>query len=281
MRAHRVVVVTGAGGQVGLALRPVLPEGRFLTRDQLDVTDAAAVRRELNGADVVIHLAAMTNVDECERAPARAFEVNAEGTRNVAEASAGHGARLIYVSTDYVFDGTKTVAYGEDDPPAPLNEYGCSKVEGEGHVAAEPANLIVRSSWVYGQGTNFIRTIVGAARRGAPLRVVDDQRGRPTSADELAAALAFLVASDESGVLHVTGDGTPCTWADLAEFAIAAAGLPVQVERIDTPTYERSAGRVVAPRPASSVLSLDKAERLGVPLRPWRPSVESYVRTLA
>ena len=275
------MVVTGAGGQVGLALRPLLPAGRFLTRDQLDVTDGAAVRSELKGADVVIHLAAMTNVDECERAPARAFEVNAEGTRNVAEASAGHGARVIYVSTDYVFDGTKPVAYEEDDPPAPLNQYGCSKVAGEGHVAAEPGNLIVRSSWIYGQGANFIRTIVGAARRGDPLRVVDDQRGRPTSAEDLAAALAFLVASDVSGVLHVSGDGDPCSWADLAEFAIAAAGLPEPVERIDSATYQGEANRMVARRPSSSVLSLAKAERLGVPLRPWRPSVELYVRTLA
>ena len=110
---------------------------------------------------------------------------------------------------------------------------------------------------------------------------MDDQKGRPTSAADLAAALGLLASSDVSGVLHVTGAGEPCTWAGLAEFAVASAGLPVPVKPIGTPTYQRTAGRVVAPRPSSSVLSLDKARRLGVPLRPWRRSVRSYVRSLA
>jgi len=281
MPADPAVIVTGAGGQVGLALRATLPRGRFLAHQELDVTDRAAVWRGLKGADVVIHLAAMTNVDECERDPARALAVNAEGTRNVGEASAHHGARVIYVSTDYVFDGTKRDAYLEDDPPAPLNQYGCSKLKGERYVAVGPGNLIVRTSWVFGEGTNFIRSILSAARRGTSLTVVNDQRGRPTSAADLAAALVFLAISDVSGILHVTGDGDPCSWADLAELAISLAGLATPVERIDSVAYRGTAGRVVAPRPPSSVLSLEKARRLGVPLRDWRSSVHAYVKELA
>lgn len=272
------ILVTGAGGQVGRALRGVIGTARFLSHDDLDVTDGEAVRRAVGEADVVIHLAAMTHVDDCERHPDLALAVNGEGTRNVAGAAAARGARVVYLSTDYVFDGTKREEYREEDPPAPINAYGRSKLEGERYVAEEPANLIVRTSWVFGEGRNFIRAILEAARTGRPVRVVDDQTGRPTYAGDLAAALAYLIETGTSGMVQVSGDGEPGTWATVAECAIAAARLPATVEHVDTETYRRMSGREVAPRPANSVLCLARARQLGVPLREWRGSLERYVR---
>jgi dTDP-4-dehydrorhamnose 3,5-epimerase len=182
---------------------------------------------------------------------------------------------VIYVSTDYVFAGDKPGEYAEDDPVGPLNVYGKTKLEGEHHI--DPAvDLIVRSSWVYGSGRNFIRAVLNASLRD-PVRVVDDQRGRPTSAGDLAAALVYLIDEEANGTIHVAGDGEPCTWADLAETALALGGREGAVVRIDTPTYIAEADRIVAPRPPNSALALAKAKSLGVPLLDWKRSVRDYM----
>jgi dTDP-4-dehydrorhamnose reductase len=257
------VLVTGAGGQVGRALRAYLPGAVYLDRAALDIRDREAVRAAFGPGDVVIHAAAKTDVDGCERDPAAAFAANAEAARHVAAT----GARVIGLSTDYVFDGSSDTAYAEDDPTNPRSVYGRSKLEGERAVLARPGNLVVRTSWVYGDGRNFFRAILAAERAGRALRVVDDQRGRPTAAADLAAALAYLVSRDVSGVVHVTGDGEPCTWADLAELAV---GHPV--ERISTAEFGAP-----APRPRSSVLALGRARALGVPLADWHDSVRRYL----
>jgi dTDP-4-dehydrorhamnose reductase len=277
---HPVVLVTGAGGQVGRALRPHLADARFLTHAELDVTNASSVRAAVEGTDAVVHLGAMTQVDACEVDSVSAWAVNAEGTRHVAEAAGERHGRVIYLSTDYVFDGTKHGEYLEDDPPNPINIYGRTKLEGERHARAVPGAAIVRTSWVIGEGRNFVRTIVSAAREGKALRVVDDQFGRPSFADDLAHAIVHVLDNGIAGVVNVAGDEEPCTWADLAELALRGVGLGTAVERVDTETYERGAGRVVAPRPTNSVLALEKARRLGVPLGSWRTSLESYVEEL-
>ncbi len=257
------VLVTGAGGQVGTALRAHLARATFLDRAGLDVCDAAAVRAAFGRGDVVIHAAAMTDVDGCERDPDAALAVNATATGNVVAT----GARVILLSTDYVFDGRSTRAYAEDDPTGPLSAYGRSKLAAERAALAQPGNLVVRTAWVYGSGRNFIRSIRAAERAGRPLRVVDDQRGRPTWADDLARALAHLVGAGTTGILHVTGDGEPCTWADLAELVV---GHPV--ERISSAQLAAP-----APRPQSSVLDLHRAHALGVPLADWHRSVQRYL----
>jgi dTDP-4-dehydrorhamnose reductase len=277
---HPVVLVTGAGGQVGRALRPHLPDARFLTRAELDVTNASSVRAAVEGTDAIIHLAAMTQVDDCEVHSERAWAVNAQGTRHVAEPVEERHGRVIYLSTDYVFDGTKPGEYLEDDPPNPINVYGRTKLEGERHASVVPGAAIVRTSWVIGEGRNFVRTIVSAAREGKALRVVDDQFGRPSFADDLARAIVHVLERRITGVVNVAGDGEPCTWADLAELALRGVGLDNEIERVDTETYGCSAGRVVAPRPTNSVLALEKARRLGVPLGRWRTSLERYVEEL-
>lgn len=281
MGRHPSIHVTGAGGQVGIELRDLLPGAHFWTHAELDVTDAGAVAAALAEAGTVIHLAALTNVDECEQQPQRALSVNAGGTANVVSAAERTGARVVYVSTDYVFDGEKEGEYVEDDLPSPRNAYGASKLEGEEHVlgAAGP-HLVVRTSWVYGRGRNFVATIVGAARAGKDVAVVDDQFGRPTWARELAVALASLAGSADIGVLHVAGGGEPCSWADLAEEAIGAAGLDAPVARIDTGEYARRAGKPLAPRPRNSVLSLVRARSGGIEPSDWRTSVRSYVEEM-
>jgi dTDP-4-dehydrorhamnose reductase len=257
------VLVTGAGGQVGRALRDRLPGAVFLGRDDLDVRDPAAVEAAVRPGDVVVHAAAMTDVDGCERDPAAAEAANAAGTANVAAT----GARVILISTDYVFDGASQRPYREDDPTGPISAYGRTKLAAERAVLARPGNLVVRTAWVYGEGRNFIRSILAAERAGKPLRVVDDQRGRPTWAADLAAALAHLLAAETTGIVHVTGDGEPCTWADLAEVVV---GHPV--ERITTAELGAA-----APRPRFSVLDVGRARALGVPLADWRDSVRRYL----
>ena len=269
------ILVTGAGGQVGTALRPLLPEARFATRSELDVTDESAVAAAVAGCSVIIHLAADTHVDRCELHPRDAERVNAGGTGIVAAAARTHGAKVIYVSTDYVFAGDRAGEYREEDPVDPLNVYGRTKLDGEHHLDPE-LDLIVRSSWIFGAGRNFIRTVLEASTRG-PVRVVDDQRGRPTSATALATALAFLLDRELHGTIHVAGDGEPCTWADLAESALGIAGRAEQVVRIDTPTYIAQADKVLAPRPPNSALALTKARSLGVPLLDWQRSVHDYM----
>jgi dTDP-4-dehydrorhamnose reductase len=277
LSARDVIVVTGAGGQVGRALKPLLPEATYLTHDALDVVDEAKVSSALADATTVIHLAAMTNVDGCESEPKRAHAVNAHGTRNVAAAARASRGRLIYVSTDYVFDGEKGNEYEVDDEPNPINEYGRSKREGEKSVVSYPGNLVVRTSSVFGDGTNFVKTIIAAARAGRDLRVVDDQISRPTAAVDVARALVHLVDDSAQGIVHVAGAGPPCSWAELAERALRAAGLDTTVGRVDSAAYAAAAGRVIAPRPAYSVLSLAAARKLGLPLADWRESLKSYV----
>lgn len=270
------ILVTGGDGQVGRALRPLLSGGDFRARAELDVTDADAVGAAVEGAEVVVHAAALTQVDACEADPEPAAAVNDAGTRNVAEAAHACGARIVYLSTDYVFSGD-AAPYDEDDVTGPLNVYGATKLAGERHLDPE-RDLVVRTSWVFGDGRNFVRTILGAAESGTP-RVVDDQAGRPTWAAALARALAAILERQElTGHLHVAGDGPPCSWADLADAALAAAGRDTKVARVDTESYVAGAGRVIAPRPADSTLQLARAQRLGLPLEDWRASVDAYVK---
>ena len=276
MAGPPIVLVTGGDGQVGRALRPLLPTARYATRDELDVTDRARTNEAIAGADVVVHLAAMTDVDRCEREPRLAEEVNGAGSRNVAAAARAADARVIGVSTEYVFDGTAPGEYTEADQPRPLSVYGRTKLAGEEALLAAGQNTIVRTSWVYGDGRNFIRTILRAASSGRALAVVDDQVGRPTAADDLARAIVHLLSIDRPRLLHVTGDGPPTSWAGVAEQALAAAGLEVPVEHVSTVEYGRRMDSALAQRPSNSVLSLDRARGLGVPLSDWRTSVSAY-----
>jgi dTDP-4-dehydrorhamnose reductase len=274
------ILVTGAsgllGGQVMEAARSRGHDAIGLSRAELDVTDAPLVARTLahHAPEAVVHCAAYTAVDRAEAEPDRAYAVNRDGARNVARATQSAGAVVLYVSTDYVFDGHGRRPYLPDDPTGPLSVYGRSKLEGEDAVRdVGGESVVVRTSWLYGGASGFVPAILRRAARGEALRIVDDQRGRPTWAPQAAAALLDLLERGARGVWHVAGGGE-CTWHELAEEAVRLAGYGVPIGR----TSSREFG-AAARRPAYSVLDLTATERLlGRPMDDWRQALERYVR---
>jgi dTDP-4-dehydrorhamnose reductase len=252
-----------------------------LDRAGFDLADRHSVEQALAAAApaAVVNCAAWTDVDGCEADPERAVLVNALGVRHLAVACARIGAHLVHVSTDYVFSGDKDGPYDEWDEPAPRSVYGRSKLGGEREVARHAGSwAVARSSWVFGRrGRSFVDTIVGRARTGAPVEVVDDQRGCPTYAPDLAGALARLAVERRSGVYHVTNSGA-CTWHDLACAAVELAGLdPALVGTTTTAALGRP-----APRPANSVLSGAAWAAAGLPrLRPWREALAEKLSGVA
>ena len=287
--AKRRWVVTGAGGQLGLCLAarlrtdPANTLAAAFDHRALDIADATAVRCALadfpgGPPDVIANAAAMTQVDRCEVEPAAAEAANATGPAALATLCQQIGTQLVHVSTDYVFDGCGSRPYAESDPTGPRSVYGRTKLEGEQRVlAAQPGAIVVRTAWVFGPGRNFVRTILEAAARTergeAPaLRVVDDQRGSPTYAGDLADGIVRLVDAGASGVVHLANSGV-ATWWDLARAAVDIWGHPeLPIEKVRTADVPRP-----APRPAWSVLDTSKAERLGVRLRNWRDALRAYL----
>lgn len=274
------VLITGAGGMLGRALAGALGDRHEViaaSHGELDVTDLIAVQAALalRAPDVVVHVGAWTNVDGCERDPDRAFRVNGLGSRNVALACQATGAACCYVSTDYVFDGTKADPYTEFDRPNPISVYGASKLAGECAVRAlTPRHWIIRTSWLYGSGgSNFVDTILARARAREGLRVVNDQRGSPTYAADLAHGISRLIQEPRYGLWHLTNSRS-CTWYDFAAVILERAGLHrVRVE----PISSRDLGRP-APRPRNSVLRNYCWELEGWPvLRPWPEALGDYL----
>jgi len=260
------VLVTGAGGALGRELVNVFAGHDVVaaSHEVLDVADRDAV---LQGAgatapDTIVHAGAWTNVDGCELDPDQAFRVNSLGTRNVVEAARLTGARVCYVSTDYVFDGRANRPYVEWDPTNPVSMYGRSKLGGEQELG--PEDTIVRTSWVCGRhGRNFVKTILERAQTGQALTVVDDQHGCPTFTEDLAEMIRRLVVERRAGLFHVTNQG-PTTWFALARELVTLAGLdPEQVQPISTAELDPPRP---APRPAYSVLDNAALRLGGVPL---------------
>lgn len=276
------ILLTGGEGMLGTELRR-LAASRFevVSTDvhDMDVADRDLVfeRTREVAPDFVVHAGAWTDVDGCERDPDRAYRVNALGTRNVAEAAREAGAPILYVSTDYVFDGTKTEPYLEFDEAAPRSAYGRSKWAGERFVRelAGGRFWIVRTQWVFGlNGRNFVDTILRAAREGRPLRVVDDQFGCPTWARDLARALLVLLEGKAGfGTYHASSRGA-CSWFELARAALDAEGLAeVPVEPMSSDELDRP-----APRPARSVLRNWMFEQtVGDPMPDWRTALAGYL----
>ncbi|BBG04080.1 MULTISPECIES: dTDP-4-dehydrorhamnose reductase [Pseudonocardia] len=268
--------VLGADGQLGRALTAALPEAVALGRDALDIGDPGAVAgHDFTGVGVLFNAAAYTAVDRAETEPAAAWRANALGPAHLAAAAARHGFALVHVSTEYVFDGTAPGPIPEDTPLSPLGVYGASKAAGELAVrAGAPEHLIVRTSWVVGEGANFVATMARLAREGACPSVVDDQIGRPTFARDLAAALVAL-AGRERGTVHVTNDGEPVSWHGLATEVFARHGRdPADVRPVSTAEY--AAGRPQARRPANSVLDLSLLTRAGVTMPAWRDALDDH-----
>ncbi|MBI4880108.1 MAG: dTDP-4-dehydrorhamnose reductase [Planctomycetes bacterium] len=276
------LLITGANGMLGSELRSLAaPRREVICTDiaEMDVTDLAAVREVFaaNRPSVVVHGGALTDVDGCETDPDRAFRVNALGTRNVALAAAEQGAPVLYVSTDYVFDGRATRPYVEFDPVGPRSVYGASKLAGERFVRELAAGRfwIVRTQWVYGfRGKNFVDTILAAARAGKPLRVVDDQIGCPTWARDLARGVLAIIDQDPGyGTYHCSSRGS-CSWFAFAGEILRMAGVaPVSLEPMPSSELDRA-----APRPAYSVLRNYMLEQtIGDLMPPWQEALAGYL----
>lgn len=264
-------LITGAHGMLGHDLQQALA-GRDVTalsRADLDITDADAVRAAVAGHDVVINAAAYTKVDDAEEHEGEAHAINATGAANLARAAAESGATLVQVSTDYVFDGTATTPYPEDAPLNPVSAYGRTKAVGEQlALKLNPGRTsIVRTAWLYGaHGPNFAKTVLRLASERDELTVVSDQIGQPTWTLDLARQIVALLDSDApAGVYHATNSGQ-ASWFDFAQAIFRAAGLdPARVKPADSSQFIRP-----APRPAYSVLGHGAWQRAGLkPMRNW------------
>ena len=268
-------LIAGANGQLGrdlqraLAARNVTAVGHV----ELDVADLDAVRAAVRGHDVVLNASAYNKVDEAENDENEAFAVNATGPHNLAIAASEVGAKLVHVSTDYVFDGTASSPYAEDASRSPISAYGRTKAEGERlAIEANPdATYVVRTAWLYGAGgPNFAKTMVKLAAGRDTVSVVDDQRGQPTWTGDLAAQIVSLLDSDApAGIYHGTNSGET-TWFGFAQAIFAEAGLdPARVLRTTSADFVRP-----APRPSYSVLGHDAWAVAGLaPMRDWREAL--------
>ena len=264
-------LVTGAGGMLGTEIVAALAGREFtaLTRAELDVTDADAVDAAVAGHDVVINCAAWTAVDAAEDHEDDARRINALGPQLLAQAANRHGATLVTISTDYVFNGHGTTPYAEDAPRDPMSAYGRTKAEGEQlAIAAHPdGTIVVRTAWLYGAGgPNFLKTMLRLAAERETLTVVDDQVGQPTWARDLAAQIvALLDAGVRSGIFHGTNGGQTSWWG-FARAIFSEAGLdPERVLTTDSSAFQQK-----APRPAYSVLGHDAWASAGLqPMRHW------------
>lgn len=271
------LLVTGAAGMLGGAVAQAADRSGHeviaLTRRDLDVTDVHAVGDAVGAARAraIINCAAWTDVDGAEEHEAQATAVNASGAGHLARAAAATGARIVQVSTDYVFPGDAREPYVESDRVGPRSAYGRSKLAGEAQVAvAAPDHAIARTSWLFGAGgRNFVDTMLKLGAEREELRVVDDQIGCPTWTGHLAPALIELAQSDRTGVFHVAASGS-CSWFELARTAIEQADLHCSVVPVATSEFPRP-----APRPAYSVLA---SERGAPVLPPWTESLSSYLK---
>lgn len=292
------VLVTGAGGMLGRALVSALHDfevvglgrrpscGLTIPYRACDLGHRAQAYDTIRffRPDAVIHAAAMTDVDGCEKDPKEAFRVNRDGTRHVVEALEDKNTLLVFLSTDYVFDGRKKGPYDESDAPCPLNVYGRSKWEAEACVRARCGrSVIVRTSWLFGpHGKNFVDSILRLAEKRKVLQVVADQKGRPTYAPDLAQALRALIVSWDrkggcaAGLLHVANRGE-INWFGFAREILSLNGRKCRLESVTSEKLGRPARR-----PANSVLSTELFDRIvGSPLRGWREALRDYLKIRA
>lgn len=271
------ILITGGKGQLGEELARQLSPlycVQVLGKEQMDITRLKQVETAVFTfkPDVIIHAAAFTEVEECEKQRKRAFEVNGLGTSFVVQAAKEVQARVIYISTDYVFDGKKKTPYKEGDEPNPLSIYGLSKWMGEKFVLSYKHGTVVRTSWLYGhEGKNFVKTILNRAEKRQPVQVVNDQRGSPTYVHDLVQVITQLLKK-ENGIYHVSNTGS-CTWYEFAKAILELAGWdPALVNPISTEQYPST-----VPRPKYSVLDHQSLVKADIPLlRPWHEALKDF-----
>lgn len=282
----RKTLVLGAGGQLGMALREAYagtPGVEFAERADVDLTATGIESaRRWREYETIINAAAYTGVDAAETPEGRAaaWATNVAGVAALARTAADNNITLVHISSDYVFDGQIARAYREDDPVSPLGVYGQTKAAGDLTVATVDRHYIIRTSWVIGDGNNFVRTMLSLANRGVNPSVVNDQHGRLTFTSEIARAIRHLTDTHAPyGVYNVTGSGTVSTWADIARRTFELAGHdPGRITDVTTEQYFADATKLVAPRPANSVLDLAKIQSVGFEPADADASLVNYVR---
>lgn len=286
------ILVTGCNGQLGRAIRKEYAETdvEFVNTDvtegegvkALDITDVDAVLKmvEETKPEVIINCAAHTNVDACETQWDLAYKINAIGPRNLSIAASKAGAKMIHVSTDYVFEGNGTRPYTEFDEPNPVSAYGKTKLEGENFVKAfADKYFILRTAWLYGEGKNFVKTMLRLAETHDEVSVVSDQLGSPTSAVELAKMIHYLEPTENYGVFHATCEGDT-NWAEFAEAIFKRAGKNTKVNHVTSEQYAKM-NPASANRPAYSILD-NYMLRLTSDFRmaDWQDALDVYMKTL-
>lgn len=275
--------ITGVNGQLGYDVKRELLERGYTdilapTRVDLDITNEDAVKKMIRKyrPSVIFHCAAYTAVDKAEEEQEKCYQVNVLGTKYLTEAAKEVGAKVIYISTDYVFDGTKEGLYQIEDKVNPVNYYGKTKYLGENFIREYDNHIIVRISWVFGiNGKNFIRTMLNLAESHKELNVVCDQIGSPTYTKDLAGLLVNMFLSNVKGLYHVTNEGY-CSWYEFAEFIFKESHKKVKVHPILTKDY-----KTIAKRPLNSKLSKESLDDIGMKRLPeWQDAVKRYIREL-
>jgi dTDP-4-dehydrorhamnose reductase len=251
-----------------------------MDKEEIDITSAddCAKAIEATAPQIVINAAAYTNVDACETAKEECFAVNAEALKNIATACRNKNIRIVHFSTDYVFNGTGSVPYKEDDDCDPINTYGASKLAGENYLQTLAQNyIIIRTAWLYGvNGKNFVWKILEKAKTTPRLTVVDDQLGSPTHTKDLAAAVDHLIEKNAQGIFHVTNRGS-CSWYQFAVKILQEAGIDdVEVSPIKSDQFPSP-----AKRPAYSVMSMQKfIQATGKAMQPWQLGLQDYLESV-
>ncbi len=273
------IFIVGANGQLGTALRQKYPEAKSADIDQLDITDKVSVEGfDWSGIKIILNAAAYTNVDGAETNEGKlaAQKVNVEAVGYLADIAKANDITFVHISTDYVFDGTKK-SHTEDETFNPINVYGQTKAEGDKIVATIPKHYILRTSWVIGEGQNFVRTMLDVGKKGVDPAVVSDQVGRLTFTSELVNAIDYLFAHDCAfGTYNVTNDGPVASWADITRQIFKLAGLQNTVTDITTEAYYKDKPEA-APRPLNSDLDLTKIKSVGFQPRNWLEDLEIYI----
>lgn len=272
--------IVGANGQLGQALHAKYPNAQSADIDELDITDAQSVENfDWSKIKVILNAAAYTNVDGAETTDGKkaAWAVNADGVANLAKVAAAHDMTLVHISTEYVFDGTKS-PHAEDEPLTPLSEYGKSKAAGDEQAQKVPKHYLLRTSWVIGEGNNFVRTMLGLGGKGVSPTVVGDQIGRLTFTGELVRAIDHLLSTNAPyGTYNISNGGEPASWADITRAIFKDAGFD-NLTVTDTTTAEYFADKPeAAKRPLQSSLVLDKIEAAGFQPADWRDDLKRYI----
>lgn len=280
MDEQRILVI-GANGQLGTALREKYPTAQAVASSDLDITNAEQLANcDWSGVDTIINAAAYTNVDGAETAEGRvaAWQVNATAAANLAKIATTFNLTLVHISSDYVFDGTQSLHF-EDEMFSPLGVYGQTKAAGDLAVAMSPKHYILRTTWVIGEGKNFVRIMLGLGEKGISPAVVNDQIGRLTFTDELADIAGHLLSTNAPyGVYNATNQGEPASWADITRLIFKQAGYAdLTVKDVSTEEYFRDRPEA-APRPLNSIMDLSKLTSTGFTGKDWHDTLTSYLQ---